>query len=177
MSDWKVHLEFVEGGSSKFWRARTDGGTLYVNFGRIGTAGQTQVKDLGSPDAAEREFDKLVREKRKKGYADAGSAGSSGADEADEEEDDDEDEPRPKKKPAAAVAPAPPPTPLRMPARPVGTEYTLDVRGRRVGARVSIDGTTVRLEADEAYDSADAARAAFDRLKAALSADGYREKT
>jgi predicted DNA-binding WGR domain protein len=175
VSDWKVHLEFVEGGSSKFWRARIDGGTLYVNFGRIGTAGQTQVKDLGSPDAAEREFDKLVREKRKKGYADAGSAGSPSADEGDEEDEDEEDEPRPKKKPAAAALP-PAAAPLRMPARSAGAEFSLDARGRTVGARVSLDGTTVRLEADEAYDSVDAARAAFDRLRAALAADGYREK-
>ena len=50
MSDWTVHLEFEEGTSSKFWRARTDGQTLYVNYGKIGSAGQTQVKDFG--DAA-----------------------------------------------------------------------------------------------------------------------------
>ena len=62
MSDWQVHLEFEEGTSSKFWRARVEGGTLYVNYGKIGTAGQTQVKELG-PDGAHKELDKLVREK------------------------------------------------------------------------------------------------------------------
>src|SRR5512143_675617 len=75
MSNWTVHLEFAEGTSSKFWRARVEGGTLYVNYGKIGSAGQTQVKDFGTADAANREYDKLVREKRKKGYVDAGTGG------------------------------------------------------------------------------------------------------
>jgi predicted DNA-binding WGR domain protein len=78
MSDWTVHLEFEEGTSSKFWRARVEGKTLYVNYGKIGSNGQTQVKQLGDPDAAQTEFDKLVREKRKKGYVDAGGGGGGG---------------------------------------------------------------------------------------------------
>ena len=46
MSEWTVHLEFVEGTSSKFWRARVDGTTVTVNYGKIGTTGQTQVEGL-----------------------------------------------------------------------------------------------------------------------------------
>jgi len=87
MSDWTVHLEFEEGNSSKFWRARVEGKTLYVNYGKIGTNGQTQVKDLADPAAARKEYDKLVAEKRKKGYVDAG-AGGERAGAADEAEDD-----------------------------------------------------------------------------------------
>ena len=52
MSNWTVHLEFQEGTSSKFWRARVEDATLYVNYGKIGSAGQTQVKDFGSSDLA-----------------------------------------------------------------------------------------------------------------------------
>jgi predicted DNA-binding WGR domain protein len=37
MADWTVHLEFEEGTSSKFWRARVEGKTLYVNYGKIGS--------------------------------------------------------------------------------------------------------------------------------------------
>ena len=48
MSDWTVHLEFEEGNSSKFWRARVEGKTLYVNYGKIGSAGQTQVNGFYS---------------------------------------------------------------------------------------------------------------------------------
>ena len=65
MSDWTVHLEFEEGNSSKFWRARVEGKTLYVNYGKIGSNGQTQVKDLADPAAAKKEYDKLVAEKRR----------------------------------------------------------------------------------------------------------------
>src|SRR5262249_4691749 len=91
MTGWTVQLEVEEGTSSKFWRARVEGKTLYVNWGKIGTNGQTQVKELADPAVAKREYDKLVAEKRKKGYVDAGGGGARG-DEDDEPEDDDEDE-------------------------------------------------------------------------------------
>src|SRR5215475_10673147 len=96
MSDWTVHLEFEEGNSSKFWRARVEGKTLYVNWGKIGTNGQTQVKELADPAVARREYDKLVAEKRKKGYVDAGTGGGRAADadedDADEAGDDEGDD-------------------------------------------------------------------------------------
>src|SRR5580700_10960712 len=110
MSDWTVHLEFEEGTSSKFWRARVEGKTLYVNYGKIGSAGQTQVKDFGDAAGATKEYDKLVKEKRKKGYADAGGGGDEDEDEDkdededDEDGDDDEEEAPPAKKKAAAPA-------------------------------------------------------------------------
>ena len=56
---WEVSLQLVDGSSKKFWRARVEGGTLYVNYGRIGTNGQTQVKELGSADKARKELDKV----------------------------------------------------------------------------------------------------------------------
>ena len=79
VTDWQVHLEFEEGGSSKFWRARVEAKALYVNYGKIGSTGQTQVKQFPDDPSAQRELDKLVREKRKKGYADA-DADAAGAD-------------------------------------------------------------------------------------------------
>jgi predicted DNA-binding WGR domain protein len=114
MSEWKVHLEFEEDNSSKFWRARVEGKTLFVNYGRIGTAGQTQMKELASAEAALKELDKLEREKRKKGYQDAGGGSGDGEDEdegddQDEDEDEDEDEDdAPKAKSAGKSAPAKP---------------------------------------------------------------------
>ena len=73
MSDeqWNVHLIFQDAKSNKFWRARIDDETLYVNYGRIGAKGQTQVKELGSAAACEKELNKLEASKRKKGYVDA----------------------------------------------------------------------------------------------------------
>ena len=45
-----------DGKSNQFWRARTDGDTMYVNFGRIGTNGQTQVKEFGSASESSASF-------------------------------------------------------------------------------------------------------------------------
>ncbi|WP_218920357.1 WGR domain-containing protein [Lentzea guizhouensis] len=60
--------ELVAGSSAKFWEVAQDGTTVTVRFGRIGTAGQTQTKDLGDTDAATAHVAKLVAEKEKKGY-------------------------------------------------------------------------------------------------------------
>jgi predicted DNA-binding WGR domain protein len=181
---WKVHLEFEEDSSSKFWRARIDGKTLYVNYGRIGTTGQMSMKDLASPDAAQKELEKLEREKRKKGYQDAGSAGSAeeggddeedGKDEEGEDEeggdddeeggDDDEEGATPKKKGAKASA-----------TSGASARLVLSGKGRSIETLITLEGSKVRVEADESYDSADKAKRAFERLKQALLDDGYKEK-
>jgi predicted DNA-binding WGR domain protein len=39
-----------------------------VRFGRIGTAGQSQTKSFADEASAEREAEKLIGEKLKKGY-------------------------------------------------------------------------------------------------------------
>jgi predicted DNA-binding WGR domain protein len=66
-------LELTDGASSKFWEVSVAAAVLTVRFGRIGTAGQVQARTLASPEQALAERDKLVREKLKKGYADAGA--------------------------------------------------------------------------------------------------------
>ncbi len=171
---WKVHLEFEEDSSSKFWRARIEGKTLFVNYGRIGTTGQMSMKELASPDAAQKELEKLEREKRKKGYQDSGSAGSSdGEDAAEEEEDEaeeeDEDE-KPKKGKAKAAAAAAPAAPSA-----VSVRLALSGKGRSIQTRLSLEGNKLRVEADESYDSADSAKAAYERIKQALEGEGYKE--
>src|SRR5438105_11025493 len=163
MSEWTVHLEFEEGTSSKFWRSRVEGRTLYVNYGKIGSAGQTQVKDFADAAGAQKEYDKLVREKRKKGYQDAGeSGGREGEDELDEDEDEDEDEAPPPKK--AAPAPAKSAAAAVAPARAPDAKLVLEAGTRKVETRLYIDGTTVRMDATESYASPDAAKKAFERL-------------
>ena len=176
MSDWTVHLEFEEGNSSKFWRARVDGKTLYVNYGKIGSNGQTQVKDFASPDVATREYDKLVHEKRKKGYQDAGGGGGEAPAERDDDDEDgddeggdDEDEPAPKPKPVAK--PVSPPA-----ARPSGgTRLVLDAGNRQVETFLYLDGTKVRMDSTETYASPEAAKKAHERLKKMLGGEGYKE--
>lgn len=102
-------FQFSEGSSHKFWRITLDGATHTVQFGRIGTAGQTQTKEFGSEDAAVSAYDKLVAEKVKKGYVELDGEAPSAA------------PPRPA---AAAAAPAKasppaPPAKAAAPAPPV----------------------------------------------------------
>ena len=61
-------FEFVGGGSAKFWEIRSHGAEVTVRFGRLGTNGQTQTKDLGSETAAVAHIAKLINEKLAKGY-------------------------------------------------------------------------------------------------------------
>jgi predicted DNA-binding WGR domain protein len=181
MSDWTVQLEFEEGTSSKFWRARVEGKTLYVNYGKIGTNGQTQVKDFADHAGAVKEYDKLVREKRKKGYVDAGGGGrEEGEDEdleEDEEDEEDEDE-RPKRKPTARSAAAPAAAGSRGESggqRAPDVRMVLEAGSRRVETQLFLDGKSVRMDATESYASPEAAKKAYERLKKALAGDGYRE--
>jgi predicted DNA-binding WGR domain protein len=190
MSEWTVHLEFEEGTSSKFWRARVEGKTLYVNYGKIGSAGQTQVKDFGDGAGAAKEYDKLVREKRKKGYEDAGGGGKAAADEDDDDDKDgdgdgdeggdeggdDEDEeeaPAPKKKPTVAAAAA-----TTAPAgggKPPTARLALDTGSRKVDTALYLDGKVLRMDSTESYATPEAAKKAYERLKKMLVGEGYKE--
>jgi predicted DNA-binding WGR domain protein len=78
--------EFVEGSSSKFWDIQLDGTSFYTTYGKIGTDGQTSMKEFDSEAKARKEYDKLIGEKVKKGYLLVGGAGP--ATEVEEEEDD-----------------------------------------------------------------------------------------
>ncbi|WP_177320224.1 WGR and DUF4132 domain-containing protein [Lentzea waywayandensis] len=60
--------ELVSGGSAKFWEVGQAGAVVTVRFGRLGTAGQSQTKELTSKAAATAHVAKLVAEKEKKGY-------------------------------------------------------------------------------------------------------------
>jgi len=64
-----TRLEYVAGSSRKFWEARLQGKELAVQWGRIGTRGQTKVHALSSPAAAKAMLDRLVAQKTKRGYA------------------------------------------------------------------------------------------------------------
>jgi len=190
MSDWTVHLEFEEGTSSKFWRARVEGKTLYVNYGKIGTNGQTQVKDFADHAGAVKEYDKLVREKRKKGYVDSTGAEREEEDEdedreedeAEEEEEEEEEAPRRRAgKPAAAGRPAAAAPAARGSRGDAGGQRAPDARlvleagSRRVETQLFLDGKTVRMDASESYASPEAAKKAYERLKKTLAGEGYRE--
>ncbi len=65
-------FELDSDASHKFWEVWVEGSTLTVRFGRIGTKGQTKAKDHGTPDAAAKDRERLVRAKTRKGYVEVG---------------------------------------------------------------------------------------------------------
>lgn len=149
---WDVHLVYTDARSNKFWRARTEGSTLHINYGRVGTSGQKSVKELASAEAAAAALTKQADGKRRKGYVDQGDAAPAG--------------------PAAAeAAPA-------ADAAPAGPRTVELVRGdgRRVEVRLTCDGAVVRTEVAETHASAEDAAAAFERIQEAMAAEGYQRK-
>jgi predicted DNA-binding WGR domain protein len=114
--------ELIEGTSKKFWEITLEGTSFTTTYGRIGTDGQSSMKEYDSEEKARQEYDKLIVEKTKKGYSPVGASPTGGASAAkpaaakvapkpkaavfdDEGDDEDEDE-KPKPKPAAAAKPA-----------------------------------------------------------------------
>ncbi|MDI1442980.1 DUF4132 domain-containing protein [Polyangium sp. 6x1] len=89
-------FEFIEGSSKKFWQIERDGSQLSIQWGKIGSAGQSQIKDFPTDPKAQAEHDKLVAEKTKKGYVEVAAPDAAAT-----------PAPAPKK-PAAAAAPAAP---------------------------------------------------------------------
>lgn len=74
-------FEFSDGKSNKFWEIALDGNTFTVRYGRMGTDGQTNTKVFDSADKAQKEADKAIRSKTKKGYVEveAGEPAQDGA--------------------------------------------------------------------------------------------------
>ncbi|HFQ0156385.1 TPA: WGR domain-containing protein, partial [Escherichia coli] len=54
--------------SHKFWAVEQQGNELHINWGKVGTNGQSQVKSFADTAAAEKAALKLIAEKVKKGY-------------------------------------------------------------------------------------------------------------
>jgi uncharacterized protein (TIGR02996 family) len=70
--------EFSEGSSNKFWEVKIEGANVITIYGRIGSDGQTTLKEYDNPAQAKKEYDKLIASKEKKGYQ-LVSEGSAGA--------------------------------------------------------------------------------------------------
>jgi predicted DNA-binding WGR domain protein len=64
----KRYFEFTDEKSAKFWEIDLAGLTLTTGFGKIGTSGRTSEKEYENALLAEKEYDKLISEKTKKGY-------------------------------------------------------------------------------------------------------------
>jgi uncharacterized protein (TIGR02996 family) len=59
---------YTDDKSNKFWHIDLQGPRFTVTFGKVGTRGQTQVKDFPDAQQARKAHDKLVAEKLGKGY-------------------------------------------------------------------------------------------------------------
>jgi predicted DNA-binding WGR domain protein len=79
-------FEFSEGSSNKFWTVWVEGTSLMTKYGRIGSSGSQTVKDFGTAEKVQKEYDKIVNEKTKKGYEEVEGGGDDGGG-----DDDDED--------------------------------------------------------------------------------------
>ena len=69
----EVYLEYRDGKSNKFWRITKSGTKIKTSWGKIGTSGSSQEKDCG--DKVDKEFDKLVSSKKKRGYKEKDGGG------------------------------------------------------------------------------------------------------
>ncbi|CAN5846935.1 hypothetical protein BH11MYX3_BH11MYX3_21300 [soil metagenome] len=72
-----IKLICQEAGSNKFWEGDVRGNALHVRWGKVGTDGQSKPKTFSNSQRAVAELEKLVREKRKKGYVEEGPATKS----------------------------------------------------------------------------------------------------
>lgn len=61
-------FKFADDKSYKFWKIELTGKGYTVNFGRIGTKGQTQTKEFATEEEARKAYEKLIAEKVSKGY-------------------------------------------------------------------------------------------------------------
>jgi len=62
------YFEFKDKDSNKFWEITVNGKNVSIHYGKIGTAGQNNSKELANPAEAAAHAEKVIAEKTKKGY-------------------------------------------------------------------------------------------------------------
>ncbi len=63
-----VYLELVDAKSSKFWQVTVSGSSHSVVYGKIGSKGTAKTKEFADEEAAQKDAERLVKAKMKKGY-------------------------------------------------------------------------------------------------------------
>jgi len=69
----KKYLEYEDAKSSKFWEIILEGNSFTIRYGKIGANGSSKTKEFDTEEKAKKEFDKLVKQKIRKGYSEAKS--------------------------------------------------------------------------------------------------------
>ena len=67
----KRYFEYKDAKSKKFWEVSVSGKKVNIRYGKIGTDGQTSLKELGTPAEAKAHAEKQAAGKVKKGYKEA----------------------------------------------------------------------------------------------------------
>jgi len=62
-------FEYRDGKSDKFWCIELNGNSHTVRYGRVGTDGQSKTKEFADGEKAKKDYEKLIGQKTKKGYA------------------------------------------------------------------------------------------------------------
>ena len=181
--------EFSEGTSNKFWEINLSGKSFTTTYGKIGTSGQTTIKQFKSDADAKKEYDKLVAEKVKKGYQAANGSSGRAADDDDEDDDD-----KPAKKVATKkAAPAAAKPAAKAAAKPASggnkstPRYFEFVEGTSNKFwEIRLDGTSVRTKYGKIgtggqqtlkeFDSDEKANKEYDKLVNEKTKKGYEEK-
>jgi predicted DNA-binding WGR domain protein/tetratricopeptide (TPR) repeat protein len=70
----KRMFEFRDGSSAKFWEIALEGSSVITRYGKIGSVGNNAHKAFGDEGSAKKEFEKLIKEKTKKGYLELGAS-------------------------------------------------------------------------------------------------------
>ncbi|MEZ4318735.1 MAG: WGR domain-containing protein [Myxococcota bacterium] len=63
-----ARYEYTRGTSNKFWEIEVSGNAYTVQYGRIGTVGQTTTKSFASEAVARKQAESAIRSKEAKGY-------------------------------------------------------------------------------------------------------------
>lgn len=79
----KRTLQYKDDKSDKFWTIETKGSRFTVTFGKTGTTGQTQTKDFSTASACNKEAEKQIASKLKKGYVEIESSEDIGPEKPD----------------------------------------------------------------------------------------------
>ena len=67
----KRYFEYKDAKSKKFWEVSVSAKKVTIRYGKLGTDGQTSVKELGTPAEAKAHAEKQAAGKVKKGYKEA----------------------------------------------------------------------------------------------------------